>query len=203
MKRFILLFITTLVCELSAVCATPAGILKAAASQLNKNRGVNCSFTAKNSDGNMKGNLWIESNKFIISTQNGTTWYDGKAMYTANKSTSEITITEPTASEIAETNPLYYIQGYEKQYNIFFSKRKDASRYLVLLNPKQRNTGIKAIEIAINKKTNLPERVIIRGEDDKITTILISGLKFGGTTIDAQIANKKREFSKYEMVDLR
>lgn len=124
-------------------------------------------------------------------------------MWTANPASKEITLVEPTQQEVRESNPFSYLDGYKATYNIYFSRRKDSARHLVLLNPKAKNSDIKAVEIAVNKKTYLPERFIIRDRNDRVTTIEITSLKLTGKSPDATFVCPVKQMGDYEVVDLR
>jgi len=142
-------------------------------------------------------------NKFKLKTQGGTTWYDGHNMWTANHTSKEITIVEPTQQEVRESNPFSYLESYKSEYNVFFSRRKESTRHLVLLNPKNKGSEIKAVEIAINKKTYLPERFIIRDRNDRVTTVEVTSLKLMGKQTVSTFTCPVNNMKDYEVVDLR
>ena len=84
-----------------------------------------------------------------------------------------------------------------------FSARKEAGRYLVLLNPVRKGTGIKAVEVAVNAKTMLPERVMIRMSDNKVTTIRVVSLNLSKKVSAGDLKYPAASMKGYEIVDLR
>ena len=205
MNRFrTLVSVLLLLVALPAICAgNAAQVLDKAVGKLKGSSSVECAFKVSGNSQSVTGNLKTAGQKFKLTTSAGTTWYDGKSMWTANPASKEITLVEPSQQEVRESNPFSYLDGYKSTFNIYFSRRKDASRHLVLLNPKTKSSEIKAVEIAINKKTYLPERFIIRDRNDRVTTIEITSLRLTGKSPEATFTCPVKQMKDYELVDLR
>lgn len=178
-------------------------VLDKAIAKLSSAPGVTCSFTASGDGGNVKGTLKTGGEKFHLSTPASKTWYDGRTMWTANAQTKEITIVNPTAEEISQVNPFAYLRGVRGNYRMAFSKRKEAGKHLVVLNPVRKGEGIKAVEVALDKTTLLPVRFIIRDDNDRRTTINVSGLNLKGGNAPSDFICPSKNLKGYEVVDLR
>lgn len=199
---FGLVFFT--ICTFNVFAAESATqILDHAVAKIKKASSVDCRFSIKSDNQSVAGSLNMADNKFKLESPYATTWFDGLKMWTANPKTKEITLVNPTDRELKESNPLQYLQGYKHDYNVFFSKRKDTRRYLVLLNPKTKNSDIKAVEIALNKITLLPERLIIRDKNDKRTTVIISAMKVESKVDPNKYVCPVQSMTDYEVIDLR
>ena len=203
MKKLLTIALTVLAAALAASAQSPAQILAKAAGKINSAPGIDCTFTARTGQGVVHGSLKASGKAFAVETNGASTWYDGKTMWTANHSTEETIVSLPTPQEIAETNPLSYLSGYSSLYNVYLSKRKEAGKHLVLLNPKKRNTGIKAVEIAVNAKSMLPERLIIRQDNDQLITVNIGRLNLDGKITAASLAYPESRYKGYETIDMR
>lgn len=202
MKKIFLLFVA-IISSIAGYSQSGVQVLENSLTKLKNAKGISCDFTL-NADGNtVKGTLKSTGKKFVIQTPMGTTWYDGKSMWTSNAATHEITLVTPQASEVAEANPLAYMHGNTSQYAIGLSSRTDANSYLVLLNPKQKNSQIKAVEISVNKKSKLPSRIIVRDRNDRRSTLTVTRINtsssFPASTFVCPVASMKG----YELVDLR
>lgn len=196
--------LAALICTISAFAAeTPAQVLDKAVAKLRNAKSVNCSFRVVSNGNDVNGSFKSTGGKFNLATPGSTTWFDGTSMWTANNSTKEITLVNPSESEIRETNPFAYLDGYKSQYKLFFSRRKDDGRYLVLLNPRSSKSEIKAIEVAVNKKTYLPERFIIRDRNDHVSTVYIRSLSLTGSNTASTFVCPVSTMSDFELVDLR
>lgn len=186
-----------------ASAQSAASILDKAAAGVSKSGKISCEFTVKSRSGAVKGSFSSEGEKFRLHSPQATTWYDGKNMWTANNSTKEITLVNPSSDEVRQTNPFSYLRNYKKEYNVFYSKRKDNRRYLLLLNPRSANSEIKAVEIALNKKTLMPERFIIRDKQENVTTVTITSLSLKSNPGPEGYTCPVKAMSDYELVDLR
>ncbi len=202
MKKILFLLIALFVMSSACMALTPAEVLDKAVNKLNTAGTIDCKFVLSGANGNINGSLSVQGRKFRMTTPLGSSWYDGVNLWSSNPKTKEITLVNPSDAEVREANPFSYLSSYKSEFRLFFSKRKDAKRYLVLLNPKTRNSDIKAVEVAVNKQTFLPERFIIRDRNDNITTINVQSLslkKNSGESFKCPVAN----MSDYELVDLR
>lgn len=181
---------------------SPAEVLSESVAKINKSASVDCKFMLSGTSGKLNGSLTARGRKFRLTTPAGSTWYDGTNMWSANPKTKEITLVNPTESEVNESNPFAYLSSYKSDYRLFFSRRKENGRYLVLLNPKKANSDIKAVEVAVNKKTFLPERFIIRDRNDNVTTVTVQSLSLKSAA-DGQFTCPVHSMSDYELIDLR
>lgn len=202
-KVFGLLFFLLLMGCGCASAQTASEVLGKAAAKIKAAKGISCRFAVTGNAGGVSGNLQAAGQRFSITSASSSVWYDGKTMWTLNPSSKEVTVTAPTSSEVAETNPLTYVQGYQAGYKVTFSKRKDSSHYLVLLNPKRKNTGVKAVEIDVNKKSYMPSKIIVRFDDDRRAYISISGLSYNAKVSAASFTFPASRYKGYEIVDLR
>lgn len=201
-KAFLLIAFFAFATTAANAQSAPA-VLKKAAQKLRSSSGVSCDFSIKQDQGTISGTLKAKGSKFVITTPAASTWYDGKTMWTANARTKETTVTTPTASEICETNPLSYINGYESQYRIGFSRRKEKGKYLVVLNPKQKNTGIRGVEIDLDTKTLLPVHIYIRTQSGQLTSVAVRNVRTGAGIAESTFTYPASKMSGYEVVDLR
>lgn len=164
---------------------------------------ISCDFTISSSEGSGSASFVSSGRKFRLKAPGATTWFDGKNMWTANERTHEVTLVEPSAQELKESNPFEYLSSYKSDYNVYFSKRKEAKYHLILLNPKRKGGEIKAVEIDINKSTMLPEKFIIRDRNDKITKVSISSLSLKKDAGKESFKCPVESMPDYEVIDLR
>lgn len=181
----------------------PTQVLDKAVGKLSKASSVNCNFRISADKNNINGSFKSSGSKFTLDSPVSKTWYDGKNMWTANPKSKEITLVNPSTQEIKEANPFAYLNSYKNNYIYAFSKRKENGHYLVVLNPKDKKSQIKAVEVAINEKTFLPERFIIRDRNNKITTILIESLSLKIDNPASAFVCPVSSMQDYEFVDLR
>lgn len=190
-------------CALSMSAEKSWEVLDKAVAKLAKSPGVNSNFKIVSDNGNITGSFKSSGKKFKLETSVGTTWFDGKNMWTSNPRSKQITLVNPTTSEINEVNPFAYMNGYKGKFKTGFSRREDPQNFLIVLNPLNSKENIKAVEIAVNKKNYLPQRFIIRDNNDKITTIYINSLNIKASNQASIFICPVNSMNDFELVDLR
>lgn len=189
---------------LPGLAVTPAEVLTKAKAKINSSKGISGNFKIQGANASESGTFRFDGHRSYMHIPNVTTnWYDGTTMWTLNPRSKEVTVVTPSMEEVRDANPLMYLNDVESNYQLFFSKRKEAGKYLVLLNPKRKGSGIKAIEVSINAKTFMPERFIIRDAKDQRTRITLSGLTYNKTLSTSDFTYPANQYSGYEIVDLR
>lgn len=199
------LIIFTLLCffTLSSLGASSADmVLKESAAKIKAAKGVDASFKLTMGGRSVTGTLKSSGNKFAISTSAGSSWYNGKAMWTYNPSSGETTVVTPTAAELAEVNPLVYLNSYSTNYTASFSKNKIQGQTTIILTPKKKRNAIKQVEIAIGGN-KLPSSIKITSSDGSASVVTISKLNLGSTIASSEFEYPKAKFPKAEIVDLR
>lgn len=196
--------LATLLAVMPAYAITPQEVMQKAVAKIKGASGISGKFNAKGENGSVSGAFRFDGKRSYIETPNiGKSWFDGKDMWTVNDNNKEITISRPEASELKDANPLLYVTGYSDDYRLFFSKRKEKGRYLVLLNPRHAGSDVKAIEIAIDDRTFMPERLIIRSSNDARSTVNFSNLTYTRKFMNSDFTFPAARYSGYETVDLR
>lgn len=205
--RGIIVSVLTAVSAVSftAYAVTPQEVMQQTVSKIKGAKGITGNFRAAGDRGAVAGSFKFDGKRtYIESNQFGKQWFDGKTLWTLNPKTREVTVSTPESADIADINPLMYLNGYDGSFRLFFSKRKEAGKYLVLLNPRNtKNTDIKAIEVAVDSKTMLPERFIIRMDDDTRSTVYITNLNLNGKLPQATFTFPAAKYKDYEIVDIR
>lgn len=200
-RSLIILMLLTVV--IPAFGITPEEVMRKTVSKLESASGISAVVSVKGGMGDASAMVLMDGNRsFMESPQVGKQWFDGVNMWTLNPKTKEVTVSRPDPSELLDANPLLYLKEYEGRYRLYFSKRKESGRYLVLLNPRGKS-DVKAIEVAVNNKTFLPERIILRSQDDVRSTVLISKLDLNRKFKAGEFNFPSNKYKDYEIVDLR
>lgn len=203
LRNFVLIIFAVISLPIIAA-ESPKAILEKSISKISNVNGIKAAFSIS-IDGSspISGTYLSKGKKFKLVTPLSTTWFDGKDMWTANNKSRQITLITPTEQEINEVNPFSYLKSYKGKYRIFFSKRSEKGLYLILLNPINSKDQIKAVEIAINAASLLPERFIIRDKNDNRTTVSVNSISLNTIIPDAEFICKPNSLKGYELVDLR
>lgn len=181
---------------------TAGEILAKVTSQFEKTSGLECNFVLNSGKNSIKGILRGAGNKFSVETPSASTWYNGKNMWSYNSSTSETTLTVPTAQELAEINPLSYLKGYSANFNIAFSQKKVSGKYIVVLTPKKRNNAVKSVEITIDSKTYRPDKFVVT-QGGSTVTVTVKTLALGKRFNASAFEYPSSKYRSVEIIDLR
>ena len=159
--------------------------------------GLEITFTAAR---NQSGTLKIKGRKFILQTADVTTWYDGKTQWTYLKSTEEVTVSTPTAAEVAQINPQSWIQSYRTAYNVKY-EGKVGTHHKIGLTPKRAN-GIQKIELQISSTTSKPTQIGLTMSGNKKGTFLIKSY-VSKDHPDPLFRFNPKQYPNAEIIDLR
>ena len=187
----------------SQTTLTPSQILDKAVNAISNSKGVETKFTLSGSGYSGGGEIKTLGGKFTVKLPDVEVWYNGKNLYTYNKRAGETTLITPTGSELAETNPLAYITGAQKSYNVSFSTVKKTGKYVLELLTKTKGTGIKRITLKLNKTTYAPEKIFMEQSSGGPLTADISAFKTGVNVTASEFEYPKAKYPKVEIVDLR
>lgn len=181
---------------------TPQQVLSQTVAKIEGASGISGSFRITG-NGSAAGTFRTDGDRFCVDVPGaGTTWYDGTATWTVNPRTREVTVADP--EEEGNANPLSYLHNASARYNVFFSKvTRQPGKYNVLLNPKKKGGDFKAIQVTIDKKTMLPEKLVIRNSADQRSTITLSGLNLTRRYGESEFQFPKSKYKDYEVIDLR
>ena len=101
MKKFILLAILA-IASLSAAAGTGDAVFNKAIAAYKSAKGIAVKYSMTGAVGNSSGEIIMQGNKFCITASNMICWYNGKTQWSYSTMSNEVSIMEPTASELQE-----------------------------------------------------------------------------------------------------
>ena len=152
----------------------------------------------------IKGNFTMKENKFILNTEEMNVYFDGKTQSAYMTSVNEVSITNPTEKELAETNPLAVLSAYKNKSVIKFAKKNPSKTvHAIELTPKDQNSTLKKILVNVNKSNNYPLFVQLTDKKGAISTLTLSQFKTGLKIMDASFVFNPKKYKDIEINDLR
>lgn len=200
-SAIITLFICVLLMPFAVKGATATETLNKAVAKAKAAGGLSLSFAISSADGSAKGTMKVQGNKFQVTTPASSVWYDGKSMWTYSPQTKETTLTKPTVSELAEINPLLYLNAGSR-FTASFGKSGGNSTTLIL-TPKSKREGVKSVTLILNASTLLPQKILITPASGGTTTLSVSGVKTGQKFSSSTFTYPKASYPKVKIIDLR
>lgn len=176
MKQVIIKYLLALVALFgwqSAEAATATEVLDKAAGNISRASSVTIKFVAGGTD----GSLTVGKEKFTFTAQGLSVWYDGKTQWALDKRAREVSITEPTPSELLESNPLKILSSWQSHYTAKLLTAK-AGQFRVELTAKKKGVAVSSAIVVLNAKTYVPVSIELMGSGGK-TLFTISAFTTG------------------------
>lgn len=157
---------------------------------------------ALNSQSN-SGTFTLKGEKFMLEMNETKAWFDGKTQWAYMVQSNEVSITEPTAQELAAINPMAILSGYKTKSYIRFSKKKSAQNHIIEMRPKQKSNDFTLIEVQINKYNQQLVSVSLTDEKGLNTMLSLSNYQKGINVSDNFFQFNKSKYKNVIINDLR
>lgn len=146
-RIYTLFFLLMLTLSLSAQQDTKAkDILDKTVEKYNQSKGISVIF-----GGSQSGKLLLKGEKFQLTTQDVTTWFDGQTQWSYLKQNEEVNISTPTPEELRAINPYAWLSLYKQGFNYRYSgvkTREGKQGHEIVLTP-QTKQDIQSITLLI------------------------------------------------------
>lgn len=179
---------------------TPSDVLSKVKSKISGASSISADFTMTANGQTCSGKIKSKGKKFVITSGLSNVWYNGSEMWTYIPGNAETTIMKPSASELAEANPLLYI-GSAGNYNVMKSKENKAGT--IVLVPKKTGTGVKSVTINVDTKTYLPTKITVATSSGKPVSVTIKNVKLNAAIADSEFTYPKKKYPNAKITDLR
>ena len=186
-----------------AVAQSPSAILDKCVAALNAGGGVTASYSITSTQGDSKGTIAMQGNKFRLSSPDVQCWYDGKTQWSWSPMTNEVNITTPNPSDLQMTNPLATVQHFKANFNMKNAKAKTANTPVIKLTPKKKKDAVKTIWLYFDGSTSLLRTARFEMSDKSVYTIKITGYKHKSLPASTFTFDKSQVPAGTEVVDLR
>lgn len=204
-RTILLVFATLFAAGIASAVETATQVAMRSSQLLQRASGVRVEFTLDSQGNRLNGTLVSAGNKFAITTPGMSTWYDGKTMWTYNSRTGETTITNPTAAEVAETNPFSLIAAGTGKFSAFYAKKQPAKGKgrRVVLTAKGKQLGVKSVAVTIADGTYMPTNIVVTPLSGTPTTVNIKRLNTKSNFSASDFVYPTGKYPKAEIIDLR
>lgn len=166
---------------------------------------TNFSLVVKSSVGGsqtVKGDFTMRGRKFIFNSPDANVYFDGKTQWSYREDLNEVTITNPTEKELAETNPMAILSSYKAKSTIKMIK-STASLYIIQLIPKDAKSDIKKIIVSVNKTNNYPLSIQLTDKKGTVSTLTLSQFKANIKMAESAFVFNKNKYKDVDINDLR
>ena len=201
MRRYTILLLALLSTILPLHAQTATDILDQSAAALKAAGDARIDFTANMDGSSGKGYIKLQGKKFVLNLGGMITWFDGKTMWSYVVKNEEVTVTEPTAAQIAKINPYSFLQFYKKGYKTSMGKSTPKEHEVILQSD---GAGqYKKVVIRVNRKTHYPVSLSMTTNADTQVTVHCNSVKGHQKFTASTFTFNPKRYPKAEVVDLR
>lgn len=164
---------------------------------------LNISDKTSSQEQSLTGIITIKSSKFFIDMSDMKIWNNGRTQWVYTPQNNEVSISEPTEKELAETNPIAILSALKPQCTVRYNKKKSTDNYWIDMIPNSKSQNISKIEVLVNK--NSLNLVFVKLADKKgnITMLTLSGFQKGIKITDDSFVFNKAKYKGVMENDLR
>lgn len=206
MKKVLFLALLTTVIAASPAAAatyTASQILDKAVEAMRNAPSLNILMTIQEgNNGSYNAALTIAGDKFKYEFGTLSVLFDGKTQWTVDKGQKEVSVTEPTVDEIAESNPLAFVSNYKKNYTAKLVSRSNGN-YTVSLTALKKSSYVRSAQIVVNEATWMPVSVSAVLSTGQKLFINVVSITRGKTMPTADFRFDIKKNTGFEIIDLR
>ena len=124
------------------------------------------------------GSITMKGKLFALTASGIHAAYDGQTMYSYSEETEELTLTNPTEEELAESNPLLFAKAVADVCTATEKASKDGSQTTITLVPEDPEVvGVDRFILKVRNGDMMPLQLEVR-EGKKVTTLKLSNPKY-------------------------
>ena len=184
----------------AASAATGSDITARAIAKFGDSPSVKVAFTVTAQGHSAKGVITLSGDRFRMDVDGMQTWYDGHTQWTYSPATDEVSVTEPTAGELAQINPFAIISSLRDGFTATLVK-STASESTVQYKPRASGEH-GSFSVTYNNSTYWPATVVVDSDNGR-AVIKIQSVTVGKTLHPSTFVYDKTAHPGAEIVDLR
>ncbi|WP_321518652.1 LolA-like putative outer membrane lipoprotein chaperone [uncultured Bacteroides sp.] len=163
--------------------------------------GIKATFTIKAGGGQTKGTLQLSNKKFLLNTNDATTWFDGKTQWSYLKHSDEVNISVPSEEELQSMNPYALLNIYKKGFNYQYNGTV-GNNYKITLTPENKKNAFSRIVLLISKTNYQPQHITLEQQKNK-SEITVTGYQTKQSFSNSLFQFNKKNYPHAEIIDLR
>ncbi len=178
-------------------------VWKEAVRKLTTANGLSVTFSFSGAGLSGAGSLKVAGSRFAWQTPQSSAWYDGKTLWQLNNSAGEVTVTNPSASEAAECNPLSLLTSQSTAYKAVYAKNQPHGQSVIVLSPKSGGGSVKRAVATLDAISLSPRKLtVVMANGDKIE-INIKSIKKAANIKSTDFIYPASTYPRVQVLDLR
>ncbi len=169
---------------------------------------TNFTLTSKQSNSSdlftVKGKFTLKGEKFILKTQEMNIYFNGKTQWVYTPDINEVSISEPSDSELAKINPISLLNTYRNVSVISTNKKKSNNRiHVIELHPKNSKSDFQKIVLKVQKSNNYPTFIQLTDKKGGVTQLKLTQFKKKNKFNEQEFNFNTKKYKDIEINDLR
>lgn len=124
------------------------------------------------------GSVTMKGKLFTLTAAGIHAAYDGQTMYSYSEETEELTLTNPTEEELAESNPLLFAKAVADVCTVTEKANKDGSQTIITLVPEDaEQVGVDRFVLKVRNSDLMLLQLEVK-EGKKVTTLKLNNPKW-------------------------
>lgn len=185
----------------TANAASPKESVEKAGKILREAESVTASFSFSGSDIAGNGSITIAGNKFKMSVGDVAYWYNGKTLWSYFKANSEVYVSEPTAEELAEINPVSLLNSITGQCT-YTSIKARTGKTAVKCTAKSTTLPFSSMTVTLDA-ANHPTAIKVVPRQGDTVTLSISNLTIGKAIKASTFTFNPKDAPGADVIDMR
>ena len=187
-------------------------ILDKTAEAFRKAGGVKADFTIKAVtnglvEGSENGTIQLKGDKFVLTTSEVITWFDGKTQWSYMIKNDEVNVSNPTQAELQQINPytfLYmYQHGFSYKLGTVTTFQGRAVRE-VILTAKDKKQELERVILYVTKDSYQPVYIRLQQRGQQTSNeIIITSYQIRQNYPDSFFTFDRKKYPTAEVIDLR
>lgn len=149
----------------------------------------------------VRGRMYLQGESFRLEYGHITAVYSGKTLTHYNSEEETLTISEPTAEDLLQINPLHFLRSRGKGYTMSLMPASKSAE-IVRFVPKAKGE-MKHLEISFARRGWLPSQAIVVGKDGSRMDIRVDNLRHLQAQPEDFFRLSAKQYPGCEVVDLR
>lgn len=202
-KNYITVFLFAIAAiSVNAAAPSAAKVVSQAVQKLKSEKSVEAEFTVRSGNNSTNGSITIANRMFTLKSPDGSTWYDGKNLWSYSPSTNEVNLSEPTPQELAEINPFSFIATLQSAYTYRLLQSPAGTRCVEFNLKKNENLNITKAVITFDDTTHFPKKIVLT-IDRRVLTVTVTKISSGQTLPVSLFKFSADKYPGAEVIDLR
>lgn len=210
LQRIFLAFCTCCSFFMASYAQTARQVLDETANKINASGGIEAAFEATQFNGTVEagttnGNLYIDGNKFKLSSSSLTMWFDGHTQWTLLTGSNEVNVSTPTKAELQQINPYTFINLYKSGYDLRLANTNHKGKILheVRLIAQSKSNTIQLLIVVIDKTTHFPVSIRLKDNRGEWKRIRVNNIRTNRKYNDSAFRFNQKQYPNVEVIDLR